>query len=438
VLTFLVLLCLGTLLLFGLVPALIVSDADSQNALNAGSRTIGTRRARRWTGAFLTVQVVLTLVLLMGAGLMTRSFLAISQADAIVDTTALLATSVTLPNAKYPTPEDRLALYERLQERLNAVGPIAHATLTNRVPFIGAPLRQLSIDGRDFRGGSPPTVTYTTIGAQYFETLGLPLLQGRSFTSVDGTPGHDTAIVNQRFVSLFFPNENPLGHRVRLSAANAAGPASAWLTIVGVSPTVRQQFMTDLDPVVYLPHRADPAPNAWLMVRGLTDRADLTSLLREELRAVDPDLPVRDVASMEALMMQSRWGHSVFGAMFVVIASLALVLSAIGLYAVIAHSVSRRTQEIGLRVALGAVPSQVRWLFVRQGLLPLGLGLAVGIAAATGVGRLIQSMLVQTSPTDIFVLGATSMLLVGVALAACFFPAWRAARLDPILALRDE
>jgi putative ABC transport system permease protein len=304
----------------------------------------------------------------------------------------------------------------------------------------GAALR-LTIEGRPVPTGElPPQVTRLTVGPRYFDTLGVRLVRGRAFADTDGTAGHDVGIVNQRFVSMYFPNEDPVGHRIKLVPDVATGPEPTWLTIVGVSPTVRQRNFQDPDPdpVVYIPYRAMPTPFMTLIVRTPGDPSERTPTLREEVRALDPDLPLFAVRTMDEMLAQARWPFRVFGSMFAIFAAIALALSAVGLYAITAYSVTQRTQEIGVRMALGAQQPQVWWLVIRRSFGQLVVGLLLGMAGAFGVGRLLRSLLVQTSPNDPLTLVSIAVLFTFVSIAACFWPARRATRLDPVKALRYE
>lgn len=282
-------------------------------------------------------------------------------------------------------------------------------------------------------------MTYLTIGNRYFEILGLRLLRGRPFAPLDGTPGHEHAIVNQRFVDLHFPDEDPLGRRIRLTNTNVIAATLTWVTIVGVSPTERQMSTVDApDPVVYLPFQGDAGFFAGLIVRPRADVATVMSVIRQELARINPDLPVYGVMPLEELMAGSRGLHGSVLRMIGMFAGLALMLAAVGVYGITAYSVAQRTQEIGIRVAIGADPSQVVWLFVRRAIAPLAIGLAAGVGGVFALGRLLDSFLVQTSATDPLTIVAVAALVISVAVAASFFPARRAARLDPVAALRYE
>jgi len=436
--------CLGTGVVFGLAPALHVSKTDLNEVLKEGGRSgsSGTR-ARRWTSVLIVAELALTLVLLAGAGLMIRSFLKVYSLDAGVETSHLLTMRLALPNQKYPTLEQRRAFYDRVDERLASIGGIQAATITTNMPLGGGTPRLLAIDGHQPADGEQPqTVTQVTIGARYFETLGLHILRGRAFDDLDGTPGHDSAIVNQRFASMHFAGADPIGRRIKLTPDGPAlaGPPPAWVTIVGISPTIRQRNFQDPlpDPVVYLPLSGQAPTCAMLVIRAQRDAASLTSLLREEVRAIDPDLPLFGILTMDQLLAQQRWAFRVFGSMFAIFALIALALSAVGLYAVTAYSVAQRTQEIGVRMALGAQTAQVLWLILRRAVVQTAIGLTIGIGGALGVGKLIESLLVQTGTRDPVTLTSIVALLVFVSLAACFWPARTATRLDPVNALRYE
>ena len=444
VFAFLAAICLGTGIIFGLAPALHVSRTDINEVLKEGGRSGSGLRARRWTSTLIVVELALTLVLLSGAGFMMRSLLVIYQRDAGVETAHVLTMRLQLPDRKYPTPEARRDFYQRLDERLAALGNVQAASIASNPPLGGGTARQLVVEGREVKAGEQPqTVTQVLIGSRYLETAGLQLSRGRAFDALDGTAGHEAAIVNQRFVAMHFAGEDPIGRRIQLTAepspmAPPAPPIVA--TIVGIAPTVRQRNFQEAlpNPVVYVPLRARAPAFALLMLRTAGDPAALTASVREEVRAIDPDLPLFGIMTLDAALAEGRWQYKVFGTMFGVFALIALTLSAVGLYAVTAYSVSQRTQEIGVRMALGARAPQVWWLVLRSALLQLAIGLGLGIGGAVGVARLLQSILVQSGTRDSTTLALIAALLAFVSLAACFLPARRATRLDPVNALRYE
>jgi putative ABC transport system permease protein len=302
-----------------------------------------------------------------------------------------------------------------------------------------APSRALVVDGRPDR--TPPSVSHVYIGERYFDALGLHVRQGRPFAPGDGAAGREVAIVSERFASTFFPNDDPLGRRIRLVSANAQDPALPWMTIVGVAPTIPEVAVRLPDPpLVYLPLRGEPAPNRSVsaIVRSDASLGAIATWLREDLGALDPDLPWYYIQTMDAAVAQTRDSVRMMGALFGLLAVIGVVLSSVGLYALTAHGVQQRAQEIGVRIALGAQSHQVVWMFLRRTLVQLVAGIAIGLAGALSAGRLLQGFLVRTAPRDPATLASICVLLALVALTAAFFPARRAARVDPVVALRYE
>ena len=447
VFVFLAVVSVATGVLFGLAPALNVTKTDINEVMKEGGGRSGSggMRARRWTGALIVAEVILTLVLLAGAGFMMRSFLALYRTDFGIDTSHLLTMRLNLPLTKYPRREPRGDLYRRLEERLRGVPGIQASALTTNAPLQGSLERQLLVDGRPETPGVPaPMVSLLGVSSGYFDALGLAMVRGRALNDVDGTEGHESAIVNQRFVAMHFAGEDPIGRRIRLVDGNPrpVDPSVTNLSavIVGVVPTVRQRNFQepDPDPVVYVPYRVDPQRFMTLLVRTRSDPASITPLVREEMRLLEPDLPLFGIQTLDKLLAQIRWPMRVFGSMFAIFAVIALVLSAVGLYAVTAYSVSQRTAEIGVRMALGAQAPQVLWLVLRRALVQLAIAVPIGIAGAFGVGRLLQVLLVQTSSRDPVTIGAIATLMILVSINACFWPARKATRLDPVRALRYE
>lgn len=434
VFAFFAVVCLGTGILFGLAPALHVSKTNANQVLKEGGRGGSSGfRVRRWGSVLIVGELAMTLVLLAGAGFMMRAFVDLYTLDLGFDTSHLTKMTLYLPEQKYPTPGARAAFYQQLDERLAAVHGVASATIASNIPGGGAYASQIEIEGQPTSAGEkPPRVPGVLIGPRYFETLGLALRRGRLFTNADGTAGHESAIVNERFVATFFPGQDPIGRHIRVTRENPSEPL-AWLTIVGVAPTVRQRSQRPPEPVVYLPHRREPRSTAVLVVNSEADLAAIVPLLREEVRALDADLPLFDISTVDQWLAFSRWPQRVFGTMFTIFAGLGVILSAVGLYAVIAYSVAQRTQEIGIRMALGARAPQVTWLVARRAVVQLGVGLLIGLPAAIGVGRALPF-----GSRDVTTLVPMTVLLLLVSLAACIVPARRATRLDPVVALRHD
>jgi putative ABC transport system permease protein len=275
------------------------------------------------------------------------------------------------------------------------------------------------------------------VGDDYFRTLSRPVFAGRSFERFDGTPAREVAVVDERLVSLLFPSESPLGRRIRITRTGRTPSDSGWMTIVGIAPTINQTnplLGRGPDPVVYVPYRSRPAADALLLVKGL----DKVRQVRTQLAALDPDLAVFDVQSLDRYLAFFRWPQRVFGTVLLVLAAIALVLATVALYAIVAYAVVERRHEIGVRVALGARRGQILLLMMRSSAVPFVGGLVAGTAGVMAVGQLLAAFLVDTQPRDPAVLSAVSALLCAVSLIACVVPAQRAARLDPVVALRCD
>lgn len=441
---FLAVICVVTGILFGLAPALQVSKTNVNDVLKEGGRgTAGSRRARWFSSSLVVLELALTIVLLVGAGLMTRSFFKLYSLDIGISTDYLMAMRLQLPGTKYPTPDLRRAFYDQLGPRLAAIPGAEAVSITTSVPPLGGGGRAFEIEGRPApKPSDRPQVTVVTISPSFFATVGVQLPRGHGFTGTDGAPGSETMIVNQRFVAQHFPNEDPIGKRISFPPQEAAAgqPPPVWRTIIGISPTMRHNSPQDPEPsaVAYVPLRQDPPGGAVVLIRSRLDAGVIMSAVRREVQAIDRDQPVFTVQTMEQLLAQQRWPFRVFGTLFAILAAIALGLSSVGLYAVMAYSVTQRTQEIGLRMALGAQARQVSWLILRRGLVQLGIGLVLGVAGAWGISRVLGPLLVQVTPTDpTTFIGITSLLTI-VALAACLIPVRRATRLDPLVALRLE
>ena len=434
--------CLATAVMFGLAPALQVSKTDVSEVLKEGSRgSSGGRRARRWADVLIVGEIVLTLVLLSGAGFMMGSFFKLASMDLGIETSRLLTMQMYLPLTQYPEPDLRREFYDELEERLRSVSAIQASTLTTAPPLSGGASAPVEVDGRGGDVGDVlPRTTVLWVSDGYPDALGVQMVSGRWFGLDDGLPGAEVAVVNQRFAEVHMEGGDPLGRRIRLGDREADAPDDSWLTIVGVMPNIRQNAIQEVetDPVTYVPLRSNPVRSVSLMVRTSADPGSAIPLLREVMGAVQPDLPLFNIMTMEAYLAEQRWPFRVFGLMFSVFAGIALVLSAVGLYSVTAHSVTQRTSEIGIRVAHGALPRQVTWLVLRRALIQLSIGLPIGLLGAVFVGWALQSLVVQTSPIDPATLGTIVAVLVVVAVVACVVPAQRAARLDPMAAFRVE
>jgi putative ABC transport system permease protein len=445
VFAFLAGICVVTGILFGLAPALQVSKTNVNEVLKEGGRgTSGNRRAQWLSSTMVVVELALTIVLLVGAGLMIRSFMKLYTLDIGIDPRHLMSMQMRL-DSKYKTPELRRAFYDRLVPKLTAIAGVDAVALTTSMPPFGGGRRGIEIEGRPARkpGDEPPPVTTVTVSPSFFATAGVQVRRGRGFSETDGPPGAENIVINDLLATQFFPTEDPIGRRLRFvsrDAPPAGQPAPIWWTIVGVSPSIRHSNPQNpaQSPVVYLPYRQDPPGFATLMVRSRLPPGAVMTEVRQAVQSIDQDQPVFTIRTMEQSLAREMWPFRVFGSLFAIFAVIALTLSAVGLYAVMAYSVTQRTQEIGVRMALGAGSNQVLWLVLRRGLIQIAIGVAIGLTGAMFASKALGSVLVQVTPRDPVTFAGISILLILVAIAACVIPARRASRVDPLVALRTE
>jgi putative ABC transport system permease protein len=358
--------------------------------------------------------------------------------DEALEAPDLVTASVTLPPDRYPTPEARVGFYRRVTERVGAIPTVNTMSIASVLPLSGAVERRLEMEGeRRAPRETGPSVWTAAIDVDYFQTLGLPMTRGREFDLGDGAPGQQTAVVNQRFAEMFFAHADPIGRRVGLSAVTEPQKEVMWLTIVGISPTVRQRGGAP-DPLVYLPLRAVAPPTVSLLIRATGDLAHVTPLLREEMRVLDPALPLYRVLTMPQVVDQQAWVRRMSSGILRFLTLVALGLAVVGLYAVMSHAVAQRTQELGLRMALGAQPRQLGRLILVRALGHVAAGLVAGIVCTLAWDAAFFSGRVDARFADPNVLVPVALLLTLVTILACAVPVRRATRLNPVVALRQE
>jgi predicted permease len=382
----------------------------------------------------------LAVVLLAGAGLMIRSFLNIYRLQTGVNQKNVLVMRIFLPEAKYVRDEDQFSFHDRLKTRLDALPGVDVSSLAMFMPTGGAMDFPYELEGQPAVDPKQrPRLSLIVISPDYFRAMDLKPLRGRVFSTSDRESAPHVTIVNQRFADKFWPGEDPLGKRVRLFEKNVAEP---WLTVIGVVPNIVQNLdnsnMRDHDPLIYVPFRQKPIRDMSIMARTLVPPNSLATAFRKEVAALDQDMPLYNLRSLEERLDINNWAQKIFGSLFGIFALVALVLASVGLYAVIAHSVSQRTQEIGLRIALGASAPTILQLIVSQGMIQVLIGLAIGLAGAIGLTRALQSLLIQVSPGDPVTLIFVTLVLTVAAVLGCLIPALRATRVDPVVALRHE
>jgi len=445
VLAYVATICVATGVVFGLAPALHVSKSNNHEVLKEGGRgTVGKRRAQRFSGGMVVAELTLTVVLLCGAGLMIRSFNALYAVDTGIKVDGLMRMKLQLPPSNYPTADARYRFFQQLEPRLTAL-PGVSAAVTTGVPPLDGGERRVEIDDAA-RSVDPRPVFVSTviITPQYFDVVGVPVARGRAFTNDDGAAGVERVIINEQFAAKFFPGEDPIGRRVRFVRRDddddSQAPDPGWRTIVGISGRILQGSPQDAyrNSVVYLPFRQEAPRTSSLLVRSSMPPATVMAAIRREVQAVDKDQPVFTIQTVAQILADERSVYKIFAVLFAVLAVIGLVLSAVGLYAVMAYAVTQRTQEIGVRMAIGAQRWQVSWIFLKRGLLQLSVGLILGLPIAIALSGFARFRLVEVENTDPVTLVGITVVLAAVSLAACLIPVRRAAKVDPVVALRTD
>jgi putative ABC transport system permease protein len=437
VFTYLAVISIGSGILFGLAPALRLASVDVNTSLKDGGRGSSTgARGKHLSSILVIAEVALAVVLLAGAGLMVRTFLNVYRASLGVNENNVLTMRLALPTSKYPKPTDQIAFHERLKPRLLALPGVASVEITNFLPTGGSASFQYELEGvPPVDTQRRPTLSALVLGPDYFRVMDVRPISGRVFTDADGVSGAPVALVNQSFAGKFWPGQDPLGKRLRLYTGGTPEP---WLQVVGVVPNIVQNDISprQIDPLIYIPYRQKPQSDMAIVARTVVPPGTLATAFRREIQAVDSDLPIYNLWTMQERLERNYWFYRVLGVLFVIFAGIALFLASIGLYAVMAHSVSQRTQEIGVRMALGATARTILQLLFRQGMLRVAAGVAIGLIGAFGVTRVLKAILVQVAPADPMTFATASGVLAIAATFGCWIPARRAMRADPMVALR--
>ena len=434
-----------TPLVFGIVPALRSARGTDREALQEGTRSLTTGRPRaRLLGLLVVGQFALALVLAVGAGLLVRSFMRLVQADAGFRSARVVRATVTLPRGRYGTPQQANAFYQQLVAAARSIPGVTDAGAGSFLPLAVRERRNFTPDAGSLQiPDQSRLIAPTWTAGRYFETLGIPLKRGRFFTDADGPGSQLVVIVNEQLARLVWPDADAVGHQIRWGTTVLAPrtPPLPWMTVVGVVGDVKESGLdAPAMPQAYIPV-AQEAASAWrtvnLVVRSSRDSASVIADVRQSLGRMDPALP----ATAEA--MDETVGESVRPQRFsmtvmTLFAALALMLAALGIYGVLANAVAQQTQEIGVRVALGATTFDVMWMVLQRALTLMGIGLVIGTVGALALTRTMTGLLFEVRATDaVSFLGAAGTLAV-IALAASLVPAWRATRVDPIVALRTE
>jgi putative ABC transport system permease protein len=428
-----------TALVFGLAPALEASRVGPAPALKEGGRgsTEGRRRARIRRG-LVVGEIALSLVLLISAVLLVRSSLKLRAVDPGFETRNALTMRTLLAGPGYEDPARRAAFFREAVERIETIPGVEAAGAVEYLPLLDSwSSSSFEVEGRPPTRGEEPNANYHSVTAGFLDAMGIPLLSGRGFSPREAEdPKATVAMVNEALARRFWPGQDPLGKRLRTD------PEGPWLTVVGVTRTLRRGLLiwdvTKPEPEIYVPYAASPRRNMTLVVRTGSNPAAFAPAVLSRMRSLDAELPAFDVWTLAEHFKRVYWLPRFLGQMFGAFAVVALLLAAIGVYGVMAYSVSRRTHEIGVRMALGARTGDVLRNVVGQGMLMAALGAAIGVVVALASTRLLGALLFEVSATDLPTFVAIPLALGAVAFLASWWPARRAAGVDPMAALRYE
>jgi putative ABC transport system permease protein len=427
-------------ILFGLLPALQASRPNLNEKLKAGGRsaTSGVNR-QRLRGFLVIAEIALSLVLLVGAGLLIRSFQRLQAVNPGFNPTNVLTMQLDLSGPKYKTGAQVIAFHDQLLERLKQLPGVQYASTRTFVPIASdASFAYLhfNVEGRPGDVSEPPVAYYNGVSPDYFQTMMIPLLKGRGFSDLDVRGSQNVAIVNGTLVRRYFGTEDAIGKRISLEDNPKEGD---WVRIVGVvGDTKPRELRSEPVAELYMPYDQQPEPGMSLMIRYQDGGAGVAAAVRSEVLALDKDQPVYSIRTLDSVLSESVATPRFRTLLLGIFAGMALILAGVGIYGVISYAVSQRTQEIGIRMALGARAADVLKLVVKGGMMLALIGVAIGLAGAFALTRLLTTLLFGVTPTDAATFVTVSAGLIVVALFACFIPARRATKVDPLVALRYE
>ena len=433
VLAFAALAAVASGLLFGILPAWRMARTDPQAALKSGSHAVTEgRQGRRLPRLLIAAEAALCSLCLVVGGLLLTSFVRLTNVDKGFQAGGAITVDLSLPASRYPGNQQRAAFVRSLLDRIEAMPPVAAAGVSNRGPLSGEGSNiDMYVEGTVSTAAERPTVDYRGVTPDFFRAMGIPLRSGRLFRPTDND--RVVAVISAQVARRMWPNTGPIGKRFHLASLD-----SDWIEVVGVAGDVRTSLHKAPNPTVYLPYWQLARPNIALVVRTAAAPLSIAGAVRGAIRGLDPELPaprLRTIGEVvDAQLAERRFQLT----LVLIFAASALLLAAIGVYGVVSHTVARRTNEIGIRMALGASRWEVRLMVARQGLAPVAAGLAAGLAGAAAVARLASGFLFGVSPADPPTFAAVAVVLLTAALAACYLPARRATRVDPLTALRYE
>ncbi|MGA8029835.1 MAG: ABC transporter permease [Bryobacteraceae bacterium] len=422
----------------GLAPAWQCSQPNLTDALKEGGRSSSTGKGRqRLRHGLVAAEIALSAVLLVGASLMVRGFQTLLKNGAALEPSTLLTLRLAITDQKYREPYQEASFYREVIERIKALPGVRNVAAVSALPYSDHSSRRLFvIEGRQVEPGKQPSGMYQVASPEYFSTLHVPLRQGRVLSESDREQALRVALISERMAKRWWPNESPIGRRIKIGEVDSKNP---WTTIVGVVGDVTHNAY-DREPraTIYVPYRQAPALWMDVGVRTIGDPLKLASAVTAAIHSVDPEQPITDMRTMEKAIHNSAIGLNYMAALMGVFGGIALLLSAIGVYGVMAYLVSEQTQEIGIRMALGAMPGNLLQAIFRRGLLTVGIGLATGLPLAYLLARLMASLIYGVAANDLATFVGIPMALAAAAVLAIYIPARRATKIDPIFALRSE
>ncbi len=443
VLGFTLVLAITTCLLFGLIPAWHASKPDLHTTLEQTGRTAGPGGRRlRLRQALVVFQVSMAVMLVIGAGLLIKSFWRLQRVDPGFKPERVLSLSLTLPFAKYDKPDEINQFFNQLHDGVSNLPGVQSSAIAYDHPLQTNWIDSFEVEGRvtpaDSRGLS---ANFNPIGPDYFATVGAPMVKGRQFTALDDQDHPGVTIVNEAFVRHYFPNEEPLGRRLKLGH-----PPRIWrgqrfnsFEIVGVVRDVKSAGLdANTEPTYYVPATQAPLQDMSLLVRTSTEPTSIVPALRQAVWSIDPNQPISNVNTMEQIVSDSIGKPRLNMTLMALFGALAMILAAIGIYGLLSYTVTQRTQEMGIRMALGAQAGDVLRLVLKQGMALAVIGQAIGVIGALALTRLIRGLLFGVTPTDFTIFAGVVVVLTTIALFACYLPARRATKVDPLKALRYE
>ena len=426
-------------LVFGLVPALHLSKTQLTESLKEGRGAGAGARKNRVRGVLVVAELAIAVVLLVGAGLLIQSLWRLQHVNPGLQPENILTFNLSLPDVRYPS-EKQVRFYRDLIVRMRSLPGVQSASAVMPLPLSGDRFSiSFQIEGRPVAPKDEPSADLFIAETNYFRTMGIPIIKGRDFEDRDQHTSTPVIIITEQFARQYFPGENPVGKRIHPGISTWDNEDSTMREIIGVAGDVRNRALnTEPKPAYYMPQSQLPFTQLIAVVKSTNDPRALTGSLTREVRAMDPELPIFSVKTMEEYISSSVAAPRFNTTLLSIFAAVALVLTIIGLYGVMSYSVAQRTNEIGIRMALGAQTRDVLGLIVKDGMKLVLLGLVLGISGALGLTRLLSTLLFGVTTRDPVTFVAIAALLSFVAILACYIPAWRATRVDPLEALRCE